>query len=99
MRNPEGFPIWYELLSTDADASQRFYERVIGWKVQPRQPDSPHDYRMIDAAQAHVGGLMQLTETMQKNGAKPTWLVYFGVEDVDATVAVALGAYDRALSS
>ncbi len=38
MRNPHGTPIWYELLSTDADASKVFYDSVIGWDVAPK-PD------------------------------------------------------------
>lgn len=85
MANPAGFPIWYELLSTNSDASKKFYEDVLGWNVQAPMPGGPHDYRMIDTKSAHVGGLMQLTNEMQKNGARPAWLVYLAVQDVDAT--------------
>lgn len=87
-------PIWYELLTNDAKASQAFYENVIGWKLVPPPPDDPKHYWTIDAATAHVGGMMQLTDAMRSQGAKPTWLVYFGVEDVDSTVkeATELGA-------
>ncbi len=85
MRNPEGTPIWYELLTNDSKASIAFYESVIGWKVPPSPPGAPHGYQMIDTGDAHVGGMMQLTDDMKKNGAKPTWLFYVGVNDVDAT--------------
>ena len=33
MGNPKGDFIWYELLTSDADAAQRFYCDVVGWKV------------------------------------------------------------------
>jgi len=87
MRNPEGTPIWYELLSNDGKAASAFYENVMGWKVLPSPPGVPHGYQMIDSgnAGAFVGGTMQLTDEMRKNGAKPTWLLYVGVDDVDAT--------------
>lgn len=87
MPNSHGTPIWYELLSADADASKAFYEHVIGWTVHPAQPGGM-DYRMIDTGiDGFVGGLMQLTPEMTSGGAKPTWLFYIGVDDVDATAA------------
>lgn len=87
MPNPDGTPIWYELLSSDAEASKAFYEKVIGWTVHPAAPGGM-DYRMIDTGgDGFVGGLMALTPEMQAGGAKPTWLFYIGVDDVDATAA------------
>ena len=29
MANPEGSPIWYELMTSDADGAQRFYADVV----------------------------------------------------------------------
>jgi predicted enzyme related to lactoylglutathione lyase len=87
MSNPHGSPIWYELLSPDAEASKTFYETVIGWTVHDADPGGM-DYRMIDAGEGDfAGGLMALTPEMQGGGAKPTWLFYIGVDDVDASVA------------
>lgn len=87
MTNPHGTPIWYELLSDDADASRDFYQAVIGWTVHPADLGGM-DYRMIDARDGDfAGGLMNLTAEMKAGGAKPTWLFYLGVDDVDAAVA------------
>ncbi|OWK29746.1 VOC family protein [Sphingomonas mucosissima] len=87
MRNTHGTPIWYELLSTDPDASKTFYEAVIGWTVGPK-PEGEMDYRMIEAASGDaVGGLMRLSPEMVQGGGRPMWLFYVGVDDVDATVA------------
>jgi hypothetical protein len=84
MTNPHGTPIWYELLTDDPDASKAFYDAVIGWRVEA-QPAGPMDYRMIDTGDGLVGGVMRLSPEMQAGGAKPRWLFYIGVDDVDAT--------------
>jgi len=88
MPNPEGTPIWYELITADPLASKKFYDHVIGWTVDP-DPMSPEmDYRGINVAGGGmVGGVMRLTDDMAANGGKPTWLFYIGVDDVDASVA------------
>jgi predicted enzyme related to lactoylglutathione lyase len=86
MPNPEGTPIWYELLTNDEAASAAFYEAVLGWKLGPPAPGAGMKYSMLDSGRGYVGGMMQLTDEMRSNGAKPTWLFYIGVEDVDASV-------------
>jgi predicted enzyme related to lactoylglutathione lyase len=86
MTNPNGAPIWYELISADPDASKTFYDHVIGWTIgAPMSAD--FDYRMIAIGDDSTGGLMRLTPEMATSGAKPTWLFYIGVDDVDATIA------------
>lgn len=87
MANPHGTPIWYELLTADRVKAIDFYEKVVGWKVGPKPDDGPMDYRMIETASGPVGGLMELPPDMLAGGAKPGWLFYIGVDDVDATVA------------
>lgn len=87
MPNPQGTPIWYELMTTDPEASKAFYDDVIGWTVQDK-PAGDMDYRMIDSGNGGdlVGGVMRLTEQMTAGGGRPTWLFYIGVDDVDASV-------------
>lgn len=100
MRNTQGTPIWYELQSTDPDASKAFYQQVIGWQVAAPNPDM--DYRMIETGHGAVGGMMRLTPEMQAGGARPGWLFYLGVDDVDATAtaihqaggAIVMGPWD-----
>jgi len=79
--------IWYELLTPDADASERFYSDVVGWSVAPGSTPGM-DYRHLTAPDGEtVGGLLQLTDQMTAGGARPIWLGYVDVPDVDATVA------------
>jgi uncharacterized protein len=97
MANPEGTPIWYELLTNDVAASTAFYEGVLGWKVQPPAPGDEKGYRTLDTGNGLVGGMMPLSEQMRSNGAKPTWLFYIGVDDVDATIEKAEAAGAKVL--
>jgi predicted enzyme related to lactoylglutathione lyase len=90
MANRQGDFIWYELLTGDADAAQAFYASVVGWTVtNSGQPGM--DYRILNAGEHSIGGLMGITPDMAAHGARPTWLGYIAVDDVDATVT-AVGA-------
>ena len=86
MADTYGTPIWYELISPDPQASRTFYGAVLGWEIDAEAPVGM-DYRMIATGDGNVGGVMRLTEAMAAGGAKPTWLFYIGVEDVDAMVS------------
>ena len=84
----QGSHIWYELMTTDPDAAKRFYEAVIpGLKMGDRLPGD-QDYRMINRRDGGMlGGVLGLTEDMRSHGAKPVWMGYIGVDDVDGTIA------------
>ena len=84
MTNPTGTPIWYELMTTDADAAQAFYADVVGWSVAPSGMAGTGDYRLLTAPDGEgAGGLMTIPAGAPM---QPGWFAYIGVEDVDATV-------------
>ena len=92
MANPHGTPIWYELVTKDADAATAFYDDVIGWTIEAR-PAGPMDYRMIVTADgSNVGGVAGLGPDTPPAAAKPGWRCYIGVDDVDATARSVTGA-------
>ena len=101
MTNPHGTPIWYELQTHDPDAAKAFYDAVIGWTVAA-PPPGPMDYRMIETGGGPVGGVMRLSDEMTAGGAKPGWMVYIGVDDVEASAkaieaaggAIVMGPWD-----
>ena len=88
MSNPVGSFIWYELMTTDADAAAKFYGSVVGWRIGgpgAARPDGK-DYRMIGRSDGGFeGGVLALSPDMMAYGARPTWLGYLYVDDVDAT--------------
>ncbi len=85
MSNPAGSFIWYELMTTDSDAAAKFYGRVIGWNIGARPAaGGGQDYRMIGRSDGgFAGGVLKLTPDMLQHGARPTWLGYLHVKDVD----------------
>ncbi len=98
MPNPRGSFIWYELMTTDADAAGRFYSAVVpGWKFAERMPGDV-DYGAIERSDGgNAGGVLQLDDSMRSHGARPAWLGYLYVQDVDATVAAIGEAGGKAL--
>jgi predicted enzyme related to lactoylglutathione lyase len=84
MVNSHGRFVWYELMTTDREAAKAFYAEVVGWGTQDASmPSMP--YTLFTAGKASVTGLMDLPEDARKMGAKPSWIGYVGVNDVDAT--------------
>lgn len=86
MANRQGDFVWYELMTSDADAAQEFYGGLVGWNFAD-SGQAEMDYRLFSAGDTFVGGLMALTEEMQSSGARPLWTGYIAVDDVDASVA------------
>jgi predicted enzyme related to lactoylglutathione lyase len=79
--------IWYELISPDPEASKTFYDAVVGWDIGPAVQEY-NGYRMIGRTDGKAaGGVLQLTDEMREHGARPTWLGYINVADVDRSVA------------
>jgi predicted enzyme related to lactoylglutathione lyase len=87
-RPHQGSNVWYELMTTDPDGAAVFYGAVVpGWAIG--QPiGGEQDYRMIGRGDGgFAGGVLGLSESDCAEGARPMWLGYIGVDDVDATVA------------
>jgi len=93
MANPHGSFIWYELMTTDPEGAERFYGDVVGWTIGDPMPGDV-EYRMLGAPDGFAGGMLTLTKAMCDGGARPMWLGYLGVDDVDLAIdnAVAAGA-------
>jgi hypothetical protein len=79
--NAPGTLVWNELQSPDLDASAAFYSELFGWKVADFEGMAQR-YMGIDNAGKHNGGMRALQPP-----TPPSWLVYFGVEDLDASLA------------
>lgn len=84
MRDTHGKFIWYELLTTDLDDAAGFYEKLLGWKSSD-SGQSSLDYRLFSMNGQAIGGAMAITADMAAGGARPGWLGYICVDDVDAS--------------
>ena len=86
MRDPAPTFIWYELMTSDPAAAKAFYQAVVGW--EPQDLGGPHaGYSILKTGERGVAGLMALPEEACEKGARPAWLGYIGVADVDRAAA------------
>jgi predicted enzyme related to lactoylglutathione lyase/uncharacterized protein YndB with AHSA1/START domain len=69
--------VWYDLLTTDAEAAKAFYTAVVGWTVQPFG-DEAGGYAVWLAGDTQIGGVMEYPP------APPHWMAHIAVDDVDA---------------
>ena len=76
--------VWYELMTSDVEAAKAFYAKVVGWDTQDALTPGTA-YTLFIARKATVSGLVELPEAARKMGARPRWIGYVGVNDVDAT--------------
>ncbi len=86
MSHLQGKFVWYEHLSADAAAAQRFYQSLFGWHVEA-MPMGDQRYTMIQNAGAGIGGFREAPP-----GVPANWLSYLSVADVDASYQAALAA-------
>jgi uncharacterized protein len=75
---------WYELMTTDPVAAKVFYANVLGWAMQDAStPELP--YSLFTAGKVPVCGLMDLPDEALRMGARPRWMAYIAVVDVEVT--------------
>jgi hypothetical protein len=79
---------WNELCTDNTEASAKFYADVFGWNAL-NGPESECPYTIFQCGEEFVGGMMEIHWD-----AKPSWLGYVAVDDVDvaASKAAELGA-------
>ncbi len=95
--NPSPF-VWYDVMTSDTHAAESFYRGVLGW-VARDSGMTDRSYTIFSAGPVRVAGLMPIPEEAQAHGARPGWMGYIGVDDVDAhaaRVTAAGGAVHRA---
>ncbi|HXY40498.1 MAG TPA: VOC family protein [Vicinamibacteria bacterium] len=78
----QGRFVWSELMTPDTKAAERFYSKVVGWTTQPFD-GSNGPYTLWMAGKQSVGGLMETPPHAKQ--MPPSWMVYVGVNDADAT--------------
>ena len=82
-------PVWYELVTTEYDAALGFYRQVAGWSYRPLDAGSVGNgsvrYSLCLRGTATVAGVRE--EAVGRAAGTPShWQVFFGVDDVDATL-------------
>ena len=74
--------VWYELMTTDAAAAEKFYTAVVGWTAKDAgMPNMA--YTLVSAGDDQVAGMMTMPPEVCAAGWKPGWVGHIGVSDVD----------------
>lgn len=79
---------WSELNTRDPETAKRFYAAVFGWAYEDKEYEGAGAYTTIALGDKTVGGLIDVTDRVPAE-VPAHWLVYFAVEDADATIAKA----------
>ncbi|MCX8998521.1 VOC family protein [Rhizobiaceae bacterium BDR2-2] len=83
----QGTFIWYELLTADTVAASAFYGKVAGWEAKPAGEGDDYTLFNVPGFEMGVAGMMAITPEMACSDARPGWIGYIAVEDVDAKSA------------
>jgi uncharacterized protein len=89
---PQGVFCWNELMTTDTNKAEKFYNALLGWKYQKNDMGNMV-YTMVTQGDTTIGGMLQVPE--DKKGHIPShWMSYIAVDNVDdiAKKAESLGA-------
>ncbi len=74
---------WEELLSTDPEASAKFYATLFGYTVDSIEMGPAGTYRILKRGDRQTGGIMKVPPSSPQHSH---WLEYVHVPDVDAAV-------------
>lgn len=83
-----GSVCWCELATRDAARAKEFFTKLFGWKTKDSELMA---YTEWINGETPIGGMIP-QDGPQWEGVPPHWLLYFTVEDADATAAQALEA-------
>jgi len=77
---------WIELMTRNPEPAVEFYTKVLGWSAKPStDPEMPYIELHID--DDFFGGVMPMVGDQWPAELPDQWVVYFAVEDTDATCA------------
>lgn len=94
---PKGTPgvfCWQECMTTDPAGAQAFFEGLFGWRTETADMEvggCEMTYRLLFHGDAHFGGILELPAEAREQGARPHWLCYVNVENVDESLEKATG--------
>lgn len=83
--NEPGAFAWNELGTRDPEAAKAFYSAVFGWGTRDHDMGEMGTYTEWLSGEDSIGGMMDVSGRLP-NEIPAHWLVYFAVENTDATV-------------
>jgi hypothetical protein len=90
--NEPGALCWSELTTRDPEGSKRFYGAVFGWQASSAEYEGGQyvTWHLAGSEPDNdnaIGGMMPMIGDQWPANLPPHWMVYFAVDDTDATAA------------
>jgi len=79
-----GSPVWFELVTNDFAAASAFYTAVFSWSLEVLSDSEEFRFSTFGSGRDAMTGIEDGAGYLA--GAPSRWVVYFGVDDADATV-------------
>ncbi|HEY7255448.1 MAG TPA: VOC family protein [Solirubrobacterales bacterium] len=83
-----GAVAWNELNTRDPETAKSFYGDLFSWSFEDEEYEGTGTYTTIKLGDESIGGVIDITGRVPEE-VPNNWLVYFAVEDADATLATA----------
>ena len=95
--NMHGSFFWYDVMTTDTKAAAKFYGDVVGWGAQDGGSREHGLHPVHGQGTARRGRADAASGGDGQGGARPAWMGYIHVDDVDAMAsAVPRGRWQSA---
>jgi predicted enzyme related to lactoylglutathione lyase len=93
-----GLPVWFELHTSDYGAALAFYAAVFGWEASSMSDTDDFRYSTVSDPRTSNPSLGILEASGRtSDGFGSHWLLYFDVDDIDASTALVPGLGGRVL--
>jgi predicted enzyme related to lactoylglutathione lyase len=79
--------MWFELMTKDLPAAEKFYTSVVGWTITPFAGAGMPYSMFTRAGEVPVAGAMTLPAELTQHGVPPHWGMYVGVEKLEPAAA------------
>ena len=79
MFTPKGKFGWYEIMTSDPQATGKFYSDVVGWTTQQMPSGDGPPYTVFNLGSVGIAGMLQMS-------GHASWIGYIAVDDVDAHI-------------
>lgn len=73
---------WYELMTTDVPAAERFYSSVVGWTTRDSGMEGMN-YTLAYAGENQAAGIMEIPA--EAESMPPAWVGYIFTDDIEKT--------------
>ena len=85
MLQAEGNPIWFDLVSSDADASKKFYTDLLGWEFESIDMGGGNYYHLAVDDDRNIAGIGNRPPGETVSERESIWLTHLYTSDIYST--------------